>query len=60
MNKLTEMPDANDMKDLIELYNKKHQDKPVPKAQYPTLTRKYLELFGEEWRKRRLRDFQQG
>ena len=54
------MPDANDTKDLLDLYNQKYPDKQVPKAQFPTLIRKYLELFGEEWRKRRLRDFQQG
>ena len=60
MNKRTEMPDANDTKDLLDLYNQKYPDKQVPKAQFSTLIRKYLKLFGEEWRKRRLRDFQQG
>lgn len=60
MNKLTEMPDANDVKDLIELYNEKNSDKQVPKKQFDTLIRRYLTLFGEEWRKRRLRDFRQG
>jgi len=60
MNKRDEMPDANDVKDLVELYNERHTDKQVPKNQYETIIRKYLTLFGEEWRKRRLRDFHQG
>ena len=60
MNKRDEMPDADDVKDLIELYNERYTDKKVPKNQYDTIIRKYLTLFGEEWRKRRLRDFRQG
>ena len=51
VNKRDEMPDANDVKDIIDVYNDKYKDKQVPKNQYDTLIRKYLTLFGEEWRK---------